>query len=231
MRALLSVHDKTGVVELARGLVALGWELVASRSTAAALVEADLPVTDVADITGFPPILGHRVVTLHPKIHGGLLADRSDPEHVAEMERYGIGAIDLVVSNLYPFESDPGIDLIDIGGPALIRAAAKNHAHVGVLVDQADYPAVLDELRTGAGLSAATRLGLAAKAYATTSAYDARVAAWLDGEVAHDGQRARPAVAHPRDRGRQGRPRPALRREPAPAGGAYDPGADRGGTG
>ena len=138
-RALLSVYDKSGVVELAQGLADLGWELVSSRSTAAALTEGGLTVTDVAELTGYPPILGHRVVTLHPKVHGGLLADRSDPEHVAEMEQYEIQGIDLVVSNLYPFSTDPGIELIDIGGPAMVRAAAKNHEHVGVVVDPADY--------------------------------------------------------------------------------------------
>ena len=107
MRALLSVYDKTGVVELARGLHDLGWDLVSSGGTAQAIRDAGLPVTDTAELTGFPAILGHRVVTLHPKIHGGLLADRSNPEHVAEMEQYGIEGIDLVVGNLYPFGSDP----------------------------------------------------------------------------------------------------------------------------
>jgi len=141
-------------------------------------------VTDVADITGFPPILGDRVKTLHPKVHGGLLADRTDPAHIAEMEAYGIEPLDLVVSNLYPFASDPGIDLIDIGGPAMVRAAAKNHEFVGVVVDPADYPTVLDELRAAGRLSDATRLHLAHKAYATTSAYDATVAAWLGRQVA-----------------------------------------------
>ena len=180
-RALLSVYDKSGVVELAQGLADLGWELVSSRSTAAALTEGGLTVTDVAELTGYPPILGHRVVTLHPKIHGGLLADRSDPEHVAEMEQYEIQGIDLVVSNLYPFSTDPGIELIDIGGPAMVRAAAKNHEHVGVVVDPADYPVVLDELRSDGALSEATRRRLARKAFATTSAYDAAIVAWLDG--------------------------------------------------
>jgi phosphoribosylaminoimidazolecarboxamide formyltransferase/IMP cyclohydrolase len=181
MRALLSVYDKGGVVELARGLSELGWELVSSRSTAAALVEGGVAVTDVADVTGFPPILGHRVVTLHPKIHGGLLADRSDAEHLADMERYGIDAIDLVVVNLYPFTSDPSIELIDIGGPAMVRAAAKNHEHVGVLVDPADYQPALDEIRELGELSAATRRRLARKAFATTTAYDAQIVAWFDG--------------------------------------------------
>jgi phosphoribosylaminoimidazolecarboxamide formyltransferase/IMP cyclohydrolase len=179
MRALLSVYDKTGAVELARGLAAAGWTLVSSRSTAAALREAGIEVTDVADITGVPPILGHRVVTLHPKIHGGLLADREDPEHRADMERYGIEPFDLVVSNLYPFAQDPGIELIDIGGPTLVRAAAKNHDHVGVVVDPADYGPVLDEVRSAGALSAATRRNLARKAFAVIAAYDAEIARWL----------------------------------------------------
>lgn len=178
-RALLSVYDKSGVVGLARGLAEAGWDLVASRSTHAALTEAGLAVTEVADITGFPPILGHRVVTLHPKIHGGLLADRSDPEHVAEMEEYGIEPFDLVVSNLYPFSVDPGIELIDIGGPTLVRAAAKNFAHVGVVVDPHDYGPVLDEIRAEGGLSDATRRRLAAKAFAVIAAYDAEIARWM----------------------------------------------------
>ncbi len=182
MRALLSVYDKTGITELAGGLVELGWDLLSSRSTAAALRDAGLPVTDVADLTGVPPILGHRVVTLHPKIHGGLLADRDDPEHLADMERHGIEGIDLVVSNLYPFSSDPSIDLIDIGGPAMVRAAAKNHAHVGVIVAQADYAPVLAELRERGWLSEETRRRLARDAFEATAAYDAEVASWLDRE-------------------------------------------------
>ena len=178
-RALLSVHDKHGVVGLARGLAEAGWELVASRSTHAALVEGGLEVTEVASLTGFPPILGHRVVTLHPNIHGGLLADRADPAHLAELDEYGIEPFDLVVSNLYPFSSDPGIELIDIGGPTLVRAAAKNHAHVGVVVEIQDYGPVLDEIRADGALSAATRRRLAAKAFAVIAAYDAEIARWF----------------------------------------------------
>ena len=137
--ALLSVYDKSGIVEFAESLHQLGWSLVSSGGTARAIADADIPVTDVAELTGLPAILGHRVVTLHPKIHGGILADPTDAEHVADMAHHGIEPIDLVVVNLYPFSSDPGIELIDIGGPAMVRAAAKNHAHVGVLVDPADY--------------------------------------------------------------------------------------------
>src|SRR5512143_834799 len=115
MKALLSVYDKTGVVEFARALHELGWDLLSSGGTARAIAEAGVPVTDVADVTGVPAILGHRVVTLHPRIHGGLLADRNDPAHRADMAEYGIEPIDLLVANLYPFSSDPSIELIDIG--------------------------------------------------------------------------------------------------------------------
>src|SRR5579864_8308780 len=145
MRALLSVYDKTGLVELAGGLTDLGWELIASGKTAAALTEAGIAVTEVAEVTGAPEMLGGRVKTLHPKIHGGILADRAKPEHLADLEANGIAAIDLVVSNLYPFSSDPSVELIDIGGPTMVRAAAKNHAHVGIVTSPADYGVVLEE--------------------------------------------------------------------------------------
>ncbi len=141
MRALLSVYDKSGIVDLGRGLHDLGWELVSSSNTARALRDAGLPVTEVADVTGVAEMLGHRVVTLHPNIHGGLLADLDNPEHVADLERHGITPIGLVVSNLYPFVERPDVETIDIGGPAMVRAAAKNHAHVAVVVDPADYDA------------------------------------------------------------------------------------------
>jgi len=180
MRALLSVYDKSGVVELARGLHDLGAQLVSSGGTARVLAEAGLPVTDVAELTGFPPMLGHRVVTLHPVVHAGLLADLDDPEHRADLERHGIEPFDLVVVNLYPFSSDPSVELIDVGGPTMVRAAAKNHAHVGVVVDPADYATVLDELRRDGRLTAATRRTLARKAFAATAAYDAAIVQWLD---------------------------------------------------
>ncbi len=186
------MYDKTGVVELARGLAGAGWHLVSSGGTAQAIRDAGLPVTDTAELTGFPAILGHRVMTLHPKIHGGLLADRSNPEHLAEMAEYGIVGFDLLVANLYPFGSDPEAfthgggtaeDLIDIGGPAMIRAAAKNHRFVGVVTDPSEYDAVLAEIHADGNLSPATRLRLAQDAFATTSAYDARVAEALDEEL------------------------------------------------
>ena len=188
MRALLSVYDKTGVVELAAGLAELGWDLVSSGGTAEALADAGLAVTDIADLTGFPAILGHRVVTLHPKVHGGILADRSNPEHRADMEQYGIEPIDLVVVNLYPFGSDPDRsstvgtvgDVIDIGGPAMMRAAAKNHAHVGVRRRPADYAPVLDELRAERRARRDDPRRLARNAFAHTAAYDAAIVAWFD---------------------------------------------------
>jgi phosphoribosylaminoimidazolecarboxamide formyltransferase/IMP cyclohydrolase len=178
--ALLSVFDKAGIVELAAGLHDAGWTLISSGGTAAAISAAGIPVTDVADLTGVPAILDHRVVTLHPKVHGGLLADPTNATHRADMEAHGIEAIDLVVVNLYPFESNPSIELIDIGGPAMVRAAAKNHAHVGVVVNTSDYRAVLGEIRAVGALSAETRRRLARDAFAAIAAYDAAIANWFD---------------------------------------------------
>jgi phosphoribosylaminoimidazolecarboxamide formyltransferase / IMP cyclohydrolase len=184
VRALLSVYDKTGIVDLARSLHEAGVELVSSGGTAKVIAEADIPVVDVADFTGFPAMLGHRVVTLHPKVHGGILADRRDPAHLTDLETYGIDLIDIVVGNLYPFGSDPGIELIDIGGPTLVRAAAKNHEYVTVLVDPADYDDVLAEIRASGSTSATQRKKLARKAFAHTAAYDASIVTWFDDELA-----------------------------------------------
>jgi phosphoribosylaminoimidazolecarboxamide formyltransferase/IMP cyclohydrolase len=192
--ALLSVYDKSGIVEFAESLHQLGWSLVSSGGTARAIADADIPVTDVAELTGLPAILGHRVVTLHPKIHGGILADPTDAEHIADMAHHDIEPIDLVVVNLYPFSSDPGIELIDIGGPAMVRAAAKNHAHVGVLVDPADYASVLDDLRAGGVLTDATRRRLARTAFAHTAAYDAAIVTWFD--ESDDNDDALPSSIH-----------------------------------
>ncbi len=194
MRALLSVYDKSGIVELARELRGMGWDLISSGGTATALRDADLAVTDVAELTGFPAILGHRVVTLHPKVHGGILADRRNPDHQADMAAYGIDPLDLVVSNLYPFGSDPSTfehgatraeELIDIGGPAMIRSAAKNFKDVGILTHPSDYRTVVDELKAGGVLSDATKRALARKAFAHTAAYDASIVTWFD-RVADD---------------------------------------------
>lgn len=180
MRALLSVYDKTGVVEFASALHGLGVELISSGGTARAIAEAGVPVTDVAEFTGYPAMLGHRVVTLHPKVHGGILADRDDPEHQADLATYDISTIDLVVANLYPFESEPSIEQIDIGGPAMVRASAKNHAHVAILVDPADYAAVLADIDRDGAVSAGLRRTLARKAFAHTAAYDAQIVQWFD---------------------------------------------------
>lgn len=198
MRALLSVYDKTGIVELARRLHELGVELVSSGGTAKVIAEAVIPVIDVADHTGLHPILDHKVVTLHPKIHGGILADTSKPEHLADMAEYGIVPFDMVVVNLYPFSSDPSIDLIDIGGPTMVRAAAKNHARVAVVVDPADYDDVLkaidDAQRAGEKNITGTHFGeylckkLAAKAFSHTAAYDALIATWMWEQFLEEGE-------------------------------------------
>ena len=180
MRALLSVYDKSGIVDLARGLSELGWELISSGGTSAALAEAGIDHVEVADLTGAPEMLGGRVKTLHPVIHGGILADRSKLEHLEDIERQGIGLIDLVVCNLYPFSSDPSVELIDVGGPTMVRAAAKNHDHVGIVVEPAEYGPVLDELRANGSLSLDTRQRLARAAFAHTAGYDAAIVAWLD---------------------------------------------------
>lgn len=193
--ALLSVYDKSGIAEFAGSLHGLGWSLVSSGGTARVIAHAGVPVTDVAELTGLPAILGHRVVTLHPKIHGGILADPTDPEHIADLEHHEITPIDLVVVNLYPFTSDPSIELIDIGGPAMVRAAAKNHAHVGVVVDPIDYPVVLEELRVAGELGDDTRRRLARTAFARTAAYDAAIVTWFDEDAPADDE-ALPASIH-----------------------------------
>ena len=187
-RALISVSDKTGLVDFAAALSKRGIELVSTGGTARSLRDAGLSVVDVADLTGFPEMMDGRVKTLHPVVHGGLLALRDDPDHLASMEAHGIGPIDLLVVNLYPFESTvaggadyaTAIENIDIGGPAMIRAAAKNHGFVNVVVDVADYDAVLTEIAANDGqTSYAFRQRLALTAYARTGAYDAAVSNWM----------------------------------------------------
>jgi phosphoribosylaminoimidazolecarboxamide formyltransferase/IMP cyclohydrolase len=194
-RALLSVSDKTGLVEFARSLAARGVELVSTGGTAKAIAGAGLKVTDVSDLTGFPEMMDGRVKTLHPKVHGGLLAIRGNAEHAQAMKTHGIPPIDLLVVNLYPFEStvekggdfDDCIENIDIGGPAMIRAAAKNHEDVAVVVDAHDYQAVLDELAANDGATTrALRRRLAAKAYARTAAYDAAISNWFADQLKTD---------------------------------------------
>jgi phosphoribosylaminoimidazolecarboxamide formyltransferase/IMP cyclohydrolase len=177
---LISVYDKTGLVAFASGLVELGCEIVSSGGTSRALADAGIAHREVADVTGAPEMLGGRVKTLHPRIHGGILGDRSDPVHLADMEAQSIDPIDLVVCNLYPFGSDPSIEMIDVGGPTMVRAAAKNHDHVAVVVDPAEYGAVLDELRREGSIGRETRLRLARAGFAHTAAYDAAIVGWFD---------------------------------------------------
>ena len=187
-RAILSVTDKTGLVDFARTLSNLGVELISTGGTAKLLRDSGIAVKDISELTGFPEMLDGRVKTLHPKVHGGLLAIRDNAEHTQSMKAHGIAPIDLLVVNLYPFEAtvDKGADFeecienIDIGGPAMIRAAAKNHDDVAVVVESADYQAILDELAANQGATTLTlRRRLAAKAYARTAAYDAAISNWF----------------------------------------------------
>ncbi len=191
-RALISVSDKTGLVEFARALSQRGIELLSTGGTAKALQAAGIPVKDVAEHTGFPEMMDGRLKTLHPKVHGGLLAIRGNAEHDAAASAHGIAPIDLLVVNLYPFEAtvakgapyDECIENIDIGGPAMIRAAAKNHAAVTVVVEPEDYARVLAELAANNGATTLDlRKALAAKAYARTAAYDAAISGWFASEL------------------------------------------------
>ncbi|RVV97788.1 bifunctional phosphoribosylaminoimidazolecarboxamide formyltransferase/IMP cyclohydrolase PurH [Mesobaculum littorinae] len=202
-RALISVSDKTGLVELGQALAARGVELLSTGGSARALRDAGLDVRDVADVTGFPEMMDGRVKTLHPGVHGGLLALRDNPEHRRAMEEHGIGGIDLLVVNLYPFEAtvakgaayDDCIENIDIGGPAMIRAGAKNHGFVSVVVDVEDYDPLLAELDANDGATTyAFRQKLAQTAYARTAAYDAAVSTWMAGALG-EAQPRRRAVA------------------------------------
>src|ERR1700689_1924749 len=188
-RALLSVSDKTGIVDFARGLTELGVEIVSTGGTARALSEADIAVRSIEAFTGFPEIMDGRVKTLHPRLYAGLLARRDDVEHLRAATEQGIEPVDLVCVNLYPFEqtvaredasAEDVIENIDIGGPTMIRAAAKNHLFAAVVVDPADYERVLGELRESGGhLSPSTREHLAAEAFATTARYDAAISTWF----------------------------------------------------
>ena len=183
-RALLSVSDKTGLLDFARGLAALGVELLSTGGTAAALRAAGLAVTDVSTFTGHPEILDGRVKTLHPKVHGGILQRRANPADMEICRKMGLLPIDLVCVNLYPFEQSPSIENIDIGGPSMLRSAAKNHEDVIVLTDPADYTPVLAALQAGGNLPLEKRRALAQKVYARTSAYDAAITAWFAGAAA-----------------------------------------------
>ncbi len=199
-RALISVSDKTGLAELGQALARRGIELLSTGGSAAALREAGLEVRDVADVTGFPEMMDGRVKTLHPAVHGGLLALRDDADHVAAMKKHGMGAIDLLVVNLYPFEETVAkgadyatcVENIDIGGPAMIRAAAKNHGFVTVVVDTEDYAALLAELDTNDGATGlAFRQKMAQIAFARTAAYDAAVSTWMAGALGEPAPRRR----------------------------------------
>ena len=200
-RALLSVSDKTGLLDFAKGLADQGVMLISTGGTAKALRDAGLAVSDVSEITGFPEMMDGRVKTLHPMVHGGLLSLRDKPDHAASMKEHGIAGIDLLVCNLYPFEAtvargadfETTIENIDIGGPAMTRSAAKNHEWVTVVVDVEDYKAVLDEMAANAGgTTLALRRKLAQRAYARTAAYDAAVSGWFAGELAKDGDNEPP---------------------------------------
>jgi phosphoribosylaminoimidazolecarboxamide formyltransferase/IMP cyclohydrolase len=193
-RAIVSVSDKTGVVEFARGLHQRGVQILSTGGTARALQDAGVAVTEVSAYTGFPEMLDGRVKTLHPKIHGGILGLRDRPDHAAKMEAHGIEPIDLVAVNLYPFEQtvaragctvEEAVEQIDIGGPCMIRASAKNHRFVSVVVDPADYSRVLTEMdRLGGEVSPELNFELAVKAFHRTSEYDAAIAGWLKGRGA-----------------------------------------------
>jgi phosphoribosylaminoimidazolecarboxamide formyltransferase/IMP cyclohydrolase len=193
-RALISVSDKIGLVDFARALVQSGIELVSTGGTHKTLADAGLNVIEVSEITGFPEMMDGRVKTLHPKVHGGLLAIRDNKDHAGAMQAHGIRPIDLLVVNLYPFEEtvakgadfETCIENIDIGGPAMIRAAAKNHADVAVVVDVADYATVLEDLKQHKGTRLATRKKLAAKAYARTAVYDAAISNWFAQQLGDD---------------------------------------------
>jgi phosphoribosylaminoimidazolecarboxamide formyltransferase/IMP cyclohydrolase len=191
LRALLSVSDKTGLIETARALVDAGVELVSTGGTRAAIAAAGLPVKDVAELTGFPEMMDGRVKTLHPVVHGGLLGVRDAPAHAKAMGDHGIAGIDLLYVNLYPFEAtvakgagyDECVENIDIGGPAMIRSAAKNHAYVCVCTEPADMAQVVEAVKAEGGARLALRKTLAARAYARTAAYDGAIAAWFAGQV------------------------------------------------
>ena len=188
MRALISVSDKTGVVDFAKGLRALGWEVIATGGTMKLLSDSGVEVINISDVTGFPEICDGRVKTLHPNVHGGLLARRDDPEHLKALKDNNIEFIDMVCVNLYPFRQtiakpdvkmEDAIENIDIGGPSMLRSAAKNWADVTVVCDPADYEQVLGEIRAGGNTEKATRLKLSAKAYTHTAEYDAMIAAYM----------------------------------------------------
>ncbi len=227
MHALISVSDKTGVVELARELAALGVTLLSTGGTAKLLAGAGLAVTEVAEHTGFPEMLDGRVKTLHPTIHGGLLARRDSAEHMAALDRHGIATIDLLVVNLYPFEATvakagctlaDAIENIDIGGPAMVRSAAKNWNHVAVLTDASQYAGVIAELKASGAVSQATRFALAVAAFDRIAQYDGAISDYLSSlagpsDIVPERSEFPKQVQRPLRQAAG----PALRREPAPA--------------
>lgn len=196
-RALISLSDKTGIVEFAKELAGMGVELISTGGTAKTLRDAGLKVKDVSEHTGFPEMLDGRVKTLHPRIHGGLLGLRGNSEHVATMKQHGIEPIDMVVVNLYPFKEtiakadstfEDAIENIDIGGPAMLRSAAKNFQSVTVITDPADYSLVLSEMKKSGGeVSYETNMNLAFKVYSATSQYDGMIAAYLESKIKDKG--------------------------------------------
>ena len=222
-RALVSVYDKTGLDELVRGLAAAGVELVSTGGSASLIESLGLPVTKVEDLTGFPECLDGRVKTLHPRVHAGILADRRLPEHVAQLEELGVAPFDLVVVNLYPFtdtvmsgaSAQECIEKIDIGGPSMVRAAAKNHASVAIVTDGADYARALEAAQAG-GFTLAEREALAAKAFVHTATYDVHVASWMGNVLTDTSEGSRASRLGRRDLGQERGA--AVRREPAPAG-------------
>ncbi len=230
-RALISVSDKEGLADLGRALADRGVEILSTGGSAKALRAAGIAVTDVAEVTGSPEMMDGRVKTLHPRIHGGLLALRDDPAHVAAMEEHGVPAIDLLVVNLYPFEAtvargasyDEAVENIDIGGPAMIRAAAKNHAHVAVVTDTEDYAALLVELDERGGTTAAFRRALSGRAFARTAAYDAAVSTWMADAAGEPAPRRRAVAGTLRQRMRYGE-------NPHQAAAFYTDGSDRPGV-
>ena len=188
-RALISLTDKSGIEDFARQLREMGVEILSTGGTAKKMRDNGIEVMDVSDFTGFPEMLDGRVKTLHPKVHGGILAQKTNPEHLAQMEAHGLQPIDLIAVNLYAFDktvADPdctlanAIENIDIGGPTMLRAAAKNYRDVTVLVDPADYPQVISEMKETGNTTLKTRFRLAAKVFALTSRYDTAISTWLD---------------------------------------------------
>ena len=222
---MISVYDKTGLADLAHGLHDAGVAIVSTGSTAKTIAASGVPVTPVEDVTGFPEVLDGRVKTLHPRVHAGLLADTRKPEHVAALEELGVAAFELVVVNLYPFtetvdsgaSEDECVEQIDIGGPSMVRAAAKNHPSVAVVVDPLGYDGVLAAVRSG-GFTLAERKRLASLAFRHTAEYDVAVATWMGSTLAPEGADALPSLPQWFGGDLAALRGAALRREPAPAG-------------